>query len=440
MGKHSKKMRIVTLGCKVNQYESAYIRSKLLELGWIEAGEGEPCDLIVVNTCAVTQEAAHQSRQAISKVARNKSRHGCLVVTGCYAQVAPEVLGGLKAVDIVVGNPEKTDIPHLIAQFRPKSQTIIAVSDIQTQRKIEPLPVTRFFERTRAFLKIQDGCDSFCAYCIVPHARGKPRSLRPGEVIDLLEAIAGEGYKEVVLTGIHLGKYGVERGEERGLVRLLRSIGACGLDMRIRLSSLEPGEISEDLIEIMATEEWLCPHLHIPLQAGDMGVLEKMGREYSPKEFEALVLKIERTLPLAAIGVDVMAGFPGETEKAFANTMALIQDLPISYLHVFRYSRRPGTKAAELPEHLSPRLIKERAKRLRDLGREKKKAFYKRCVGFRFKVLSERKVGGKPHLMRGFTENYLETIFSAPDESTGKLFPVEIKGVVDQKATAEIIS
>ena len=431
-------MRVVTLGCKVNQCESAYIRSKLLEQGWVEAEKGEPCDLVVINTCAVTQEAVRQSRQAISKAVRNKPIYGRVLVTGCYAQVAPKEIGELDGVDGIIGNPEKAGIPDLADQAGPGGQTFIAVSDVQTQVDLKPLKAGKFFERSRAFLKIQDGCDSFCSYCIVPYARGRPRSLKPNEALAVLESLEGEGYKEVVLTGIHLGKYGVERRGEGELTRLLRLIGSSGLAMRIRLSSLEPGEISDELIEMMGTEEWLCPHLHIPLQSGDREILEKMGRNYMPEDFEALVLKIKRHLPLAAIGVDVMAGFPGETEQAFENTVALLKDLPISYLHVFRYSPRPGTRAAKLPKHLPQDVVKERAKRLRHLGKEKRKVFYSGCIGHRFKVISERRAQGSLNLMQGFTENYLETVFRAPDESPGRLFPVEIIRVVDQKARAKV--
>ncbi len=410
-----------------------------MEQGWVEAKKGMECQLTIVNTCTVTQRAAHQSRQAISKAVREKPAGGKVVVTGCYAQVCPEEVASIAGVDMVVGNREKARLPEIVSEPLKDRAPVVLVGDIQDQVNMEPMPVRRFFDRSRAFLKIQDGCDSFCTYCIVPYARGRPRSLTPKEVLAMLGTLQEEGYGEVVLTGIHLGKYGWDKGGAHGLLQLLKLIKTSDLRLRIRLSSLEPGEITEGLIEMVAGEDWLCPHFHIPLQSGDPGVLQRMGRHYSPEEFAALVVRIREKMPLAAIGVDVMAGFPGEDEQAFSNTRSLVEALPISYLHVFPFSPRRGTKASRLPGQLSPQTIKERAAQLRELGLRKKRAFYESAVGHTFVALTETRPPERPGFMRGFTENYLDALFPLEKGREGQILKIRIEGVEDGMALAQVL-
>jgi threonylcarbamoyladenosine tRNA methylthiotransferase MtaB len=283
--------------------------------------------------------------------------------------------------------------------------------------------------RTRAFLKIQDGCESFCTYCIVPFARGPVRSLDPSRVILMLESLSRDGYKEVVLTGIHLGQYGIDLRNGTDLERLLYRIRGEGFPMRLRLSSIEPNEIGEGLIEMMAAEDWLCRHFHIPLQSGDNGILKRMNRGYTAREFSRLVEQIRERVPLAAIGVDTMAGFPGEDSRAYQNTLSLIQDLPVSYLHVFPYSPRKGTAAAQFSDQVDQKLTRERARKLRRLGGQKREAFYGSCVGKVFSVLTEGWVSREKEQTKGLSDNYLPVVFPSARLQKNRLVPVRIEGL-----------
>jgi threonylcarbamoyladenosine tRNA methylthiotransferase MtaB len=406
--------KIVTLGCRVNQYESAYIEERLLEAGWGPAGGSGRSDVIVVNTCTVTQGAAHQSRQEVRKAVR-QNPGAFVVVTGCHVQVHADEVSSIAGVGMVTGNHAKERLPdRLMEAIKLRGEAIPLIKEVPTPPSaIDPMPISRFSERARAHLKIQDGCQSFCSYCIVPFARGPCRSLPPPDVMGALRRLAERGYREAVLTGIHLGKYGTDLGDGMGLHRLLTMVRDEKLPLRIRLSSLEPTEIHEDLIDLVASETWLCRHFHIPLQSGDKGTLRAMNRHYEPDDFARLVARIKEMAPMASIGADVMVGFPGEDERAFENTFSLIRDLPVSYLHVFPFSRRKGTAACELDRQISPHVIKSRVARLRALESEKRAAFYHSCVGGTFMVVSEGWLSEERGLARGMTDNYVPVRFCA---------------------------
>ena len=299
-----KTFKIITLGCKVNQCESAYLREALIRTGWSPAEKGGPADANIVNTCIVTQRASYQSRQAIRKAIR-ENPSAITAATGCYAQAFPEELSGIEGLDLVAGNALKGHLHKVLQDCRKGVPTCLSGGDFSVSLSEEVLPLS---ERTRSFLKIQDGCDSFCSYCIVPYSRGPLRSLDPLKVIVLLRSLSEEGYKEVVLTGIHLGKYGVDLSPATSLKELLTLIGRERLPLRIRLSSIEPKEVVPEVIRMAASEEWLCRHFHIPLQSGDNDTLKRMNRSYTSEEYARLVESIHSRIPLAAIGVDILAG------------------------------------------------------------------------------------------------------------------------------------
>jgi threonylcarbamoyladenosine tRNA methylthiotransferase MtaB len=412
MTEDKKTFKITTLGCKVNQYESAYLRESLLQAGWSQVSKNERADTTIINTCIVTQRASYQSRQAIRKAAR-ENPSGKVAAIGCYAQVYPQELLQIPGVHLIAGNTAKARVPDILLDRKETGPSYLVSEDFKSDAGFDFLPVKRFSDRTRAFLKIQDGCQSFCSYCIVPVARGPLKSLDPSRVIFMLKSLVAEGYKEGVLTGIHLGKYGIDLDQNMDLKRLLALIDRQALPLRIRLSSLEPNEIDTDLIEMMASVDWLCRHFHIPLQSGDNGILRRMNRDYTADEFAALIEYIHKRIPLAAIGVDTMAGFPGESDQAHRNTYAIIHDLPVSYLHVFPFSPRKGTPAAEFPGQVKQRTIKQRAAALRSLGQKKREAFYRSCLGEEFFALSERWESESERTVRGLTDNYLPVIFSS---------------------------
>jgi len=420
-----KTFKIITLGCKVNQCESAYLREALMQAGWIPAEKGGLADVNIVNTCIVTQRASYQSRQAIRKAIR-ENPSALTAATGCYAQAFPEELSRIEGLDFVAGNALKGHLHKVLQDCRKGAPACLTQGDFSASLSEEILPLS---ERTRSFLKIQDGCDSFCSYCIVPFSRGPLRSVEPVKVIALLKSLSEEGYKEVVLTGIHLGKYGVDLSPATCLKDLLTLIGKQRLPLRIRLSSIEPREAVPDLIRMVASEEWLCRHFHIPLQSGDNEILKRMNRNYSSEEYARLVESIRSRIPLAAIGVDIMAGFPGEEDKAYRNTYDLVRDLPVSYFHVFPFSPRQGTVAWDFKDKVDEREIKKRAEALRVLGQKKRENFYRSCVGKTFQVLAQGLARSGMGMIEGLSDNYLPVLFPFPREIRNEMLPIRIEKV-----------
>lgn len=420
------RFRVITLGCKVNQYESAFLEEVLTRAGWSLVREGQRSDLVIVNTCIVTQRASHQSRQEIRKALRRNP--GSLVAAvGCYAQVFPEELSRIGGVRLIVDNRRKREFARLVPMALRSEGRAVFLGEFEEGMAFDCLEVSRFSGRTRAFLKIQDGCEAFCSYCIVPSARGPYRSLPPAEVLHMVESLAENGHKEIVLTGIHLGMYGVDLTPKMDLKDLLRQIGKEKFPLRIRMSSLEPNEIDSELIEMVASEGWLCRHFHIPLQSGDDRILRRMNRRYTAAAFERLVGSIHDSITLVAIGVDVMAGFPGEDMTAHNNTCTLLNDLPVAYLHVFPFSPRKGTAAAKMDGQVAPAIIKKRSAELRELGAKKRGLFYDGCVGEVFEVLSERWHLGQEEIMEGRSDNYLPVRFPFPGGGTGRFVPVRVE-------------
>lgn len=430
MHMHEIKISIVTLGCKVNQYDSAALSESLENHGYTLVPFSARADFYIVNTCAVTEKTEAQSRQFIRRALRE---HPCcqIIATGCYAQKSMQDLQKLSQRVHVVGNREKNDIPLYIEKIFSTAGHVNAVTDITLEKQFSTQPCTRFFEKTRAFLKIQDGCNSRCSYCIVPSVRGVSRSLPMSEVITRLHLIVQSGYREVVLTGIHLGAYGLDQKPGESIEELLKYLGADTQlsRTRIRLSSIEPTEISAEVISIFATSHNICPHLHIPLQSGDDSILRKMKRPYMSNYFKNLILQLSSTIPDVNIGVDIIVGFPGETNEHFQHTVAFIQELPVGYLHVFPYSRRPGTPAAQFADHVAEPVKKKRVQILRSLSDEKKHSFYAAYRNHCLSVLVEGKRDDSTNLLKGYSKNYIPVMFAGPDHLIGKEIPVKVVNV-----------
>lgn len=434
-------MAVTTLGCKVNQYESA---AYLSELAGREEVEIVPfsaeAEVYVINTCAVTARAGAQSRQLIRRAAARNTKSR-LVVTGCYAQVAPQEI--LELTDnplCIVGNAHKDRVAEVVAAGRGCDLEMYH-GDMAACREVAPLLVASAGERTRAVLKVQDGCSQECSYCIVPKARGGSRSVTPELVVRQTEIFLAEGYREVVLTGVHLGHYGLDFSPPSSLVALVDRLLACDFPLRYRLSSLEPTELTPELLARLADHPALMPHLHIPLQSGDDRILAAMNRPYVREQFAGIVSRCAARLPDAAIGVDVLVGFPGEDEEAFANTQQLLAGLPISYLHVFPYSRRPGTKAATMPDQVSGRVKEERAARLRELDRQKRQQFYHRHLGQTRPVLAERGGSGQaPGHLRGFTDNYIPVSFAAPAGLSNRVVEVSLEEIGENEVIGRMVN
>ncbi len=424
---------IETLGCKVNQYETSYLIETLIRAGLKQVPFREQADVYIVHSCAVTAKAGFQSRQLLRR-ARRANPGALIVAAGCYAQLDSERIAREQLATHILGNSEKFDLASLLSNGNRSAPCDVAkIACTGSCPEFTNLPVSKMHTgRTRAMLKIQDGCDSFCSYCVVPLVRGRCRSLGRAETLDQMERLVEAGYEEIVLTGIHLGQWGRDLDPPQSLSKLLRAIDSRPHPPRLRLSSLEPMEIDDELIGLISSLSWICPHFHIPLQSGDSEILNRMRRPYDPSHYSGLVTRIHGAVPDAAIGADVMVGFPGETERQFENTCELIESLPISYLHVFPYSPRPGTPAAGFSEQVRSDVLKRRAAALKELGARKKREFRQQFVGKILEVLIEKKLGLE--LWEGLSGNYINTAVRtdngdhSSDSLAGSIIFVRITG------------
>jgi len=439
-----KTVAVATLGCKVNQCESASFQAGFAERGFSLVSPDLPADIYVINTCAVTAKAAAQSRQLIRRVQRTNPG-AKVVVTGCYAQTAPVKIKQIAAAPLtIVGNANKHQIfeaaavaPDTAAAL-PQTPDSRFFDNITLQKEIRPLPVKRFSGRTRAFLKVQDGCNCFCSYCIVPYARGRSRSISPDRVLQQARIYAGAGHREIVLTGIHVGHFGLDLEPKCSLLDLLQELCTAFPEIRFRLSSLEPTEISHELLIFMRDTDNFMPHLHIPLQSGSNRILKNMQRRYASEQFTDIVEQTKNMIPAAAIGVDVLAGFPGETEDDFQQTYELIKRLPITYLHVFPYSRRPGTPAAKMKFQVASKTKQERVADLRRLDHKKRTAFYGTGIGKVRPVLVETEKSADG-LAKGFTDNYIPVRFNAEPEDVSRVVQVRLLKIQDRFVTGTLL-
>jgi threonylcarbamoyladenosine tRNA methylthiotransferase MtaB len=399
------RIALTTLGCKINQYESELIRRDLLSKGNTIVPFDADADVYIINTCSVTAKSDYQCRQAIRSAAR-RTPEARIVVTGCYASTRPEELKEIPGVSLVIGNSDKTSLPFRIMNELSGS----GVSDPEKN-----IGQTTSRDRTRGFLKIQDGCNNRCSYCIVPLARGASRSLDRSIVAEEFERLVEEGCPEIVLTGIHIGTYGVDLPSHTDLTGLTKHLITRRKASRIRLSSIEPQEVTRGLIQLLGNG--LCRHLHIPLQSGDNDILNVMNRKYTAEFYLDLLNDISEQVPGIALGADIMVGFPGEGEREFENTCKLVQQSPLTHLHVFSYSRRPGTPAAEMKAQVPEPSKKERSEILRRLGQEKNLEFRKKQTGARLKAVVENKKDVRTGLLTGLTDNYIRVLLEKTEKS-----------------------
>jgi len=432
------KVAIATLGCKVNQYESAQL-AQVMRPDLVIVPFSSFADIYIINTCTVTAQADFQSRQLIRR-ARRQNRQAKIIVTGCYADTSPAEINNIEGVSIVLGNKQKNLIPQIINNDRQIGKYPPGASSVIRDNS-ELVPLKHFYGHTRAFLKIQDGCDSYCSYCVIPYARGEKRSLPVSEVLNALDVLIKNNYREIVLTGIHLGAYGQDLSPRTDLETLLQEIICANVSSRIRLSSIEPLEISDKLLRLISANKIICPHLHIPLQSGDDNILRLMNRNYDSSYYRSLINNIAASVKNICLGVDVMVGFPGEGEEEFKNTYQLLEGLPVSYLHVFPYSDRPGTAAAKSAAKVPEKTKKERALVLRRLGARKKEAFASRFLGEKMQVLIEKTKDKKTGFYKGFSDNYLQILLPEADASlTNKIIEARVDKYSEGKLYGQIIS
>jgi len=408
------KVAVVTLGCKVNQYDSATLESRLRAQGCEVVPFGPGADTYVINSCSVTARAEAESRR-LARRARRLAPSGRVVITGCLAQANP-ARARIPEVDFVIGLNRLGDLVSIVRAESSAVPGPVLVTDVRKAAKVETLGADSFCGQTRAFLKVQEGCNLFCSFCIVPLARGPSRSVPPRTVLRELARLAEAGYQEVVLTGVHLGSYGRDLRPRIDLADLLEMIAEHAPVPRIRLSSVDPPELTPRLLRVVASSGTICPHFHVPIQSGDDRVLRRMRRRYSAGFAADVIEAIREHMPVAGIGTDVIAGFPHESEEEFSRTEKLIERLPFTYLHVFPYSRRPGTAAAKLEGDLPAKTIAERASRLRQIDRQKRLAFAQAMLGRCLRVLPEG-AAGEEGRWKGYARNYLRVEIEAPGET-----------------------
>ncbi len=426
----------VTLGCKVNQYETQVMREALKRQGYRMAASGDAADVYVINTCTVTGVSDRKARQMIRR-ATASNPDAVVVVTGCYAERSPDKVRDMPGVDLVLTNSEKSSIGEYLREFEGQ----ISSSPLLKRRDrgdfedcfLHP-PITTFDGQTRALVKIQDGCDSFCTYCIVPHVRGGAIRSRPVDsIIREVRALAENGHREVVLTGIHLGAYGKELTDGTSLAEVIRAVhDVDGID-RIRLSSIEPMDVSDNLICEMARLPKCAHHFHVSLQSGSDKILKLMRRGYTSAEFGNLVSRIRSAIPDVGLSTDVIVGFPGETEQDFSDTCDLISRVKFSRLHVFRYSPRSGTPAAKFPDQVQDTVATRRSQEVRALGDHLAREFRSRMLEQVVEVLLEDSREGKDRLLAGFTSNYVRVLVAdATDELAGQAIQVKLVNMQDK--------
>lgn len=422
-----------TLGCKVNHYDTESIWQLFSHAHYRQVDFEDMADVYVINTCTVTQEGDRKSRQMIRRAVR-RNPEATVVVTGCYAQMAPGEILGIPGVDLVVGNQDRTRMLEWIEKVRAERTPYNAVREILTPRAFEDLDVPLFADRTRASLKIQDGCNHFCTFCIIPYARGLIRSRRPGSVLRQAKRLVDAGYHEIVLTGIHTGGYG-EDLEGYTLADLLRELeGVDGL-RRVRISSIEASEISDDLIAALQDATKVCHHLHIPLQAGHSEVLKRMNRHYTIEQYAQKLAQVRKALPELAITSDVIVGFPGESDEHFRVTEDFIRDQAFAQLHVFPYSPRKGTPAARFVDQVPEHVKQERTQRLIALSRELTVRYGEMWRGRTVEVIAEEEeiIDGQTMLV-GHADNYMRVAFAGDSAARGEVCAVRVTSVTPERA------
>jgi len=410
-----------TLGCKLNFAETSTISRLFDENGYKKVDFGQPADVVVVNTCTVTGQADRKCRQSISKAIKS-SPNAVVVVIGCFAELKAAEIASIPDVSLVLGTKDKFNIIEHINRLKgvvtDRTETC---SDAYRQF----FASYSLFDRTRSFLKVQDGCDYCCTYCTIPKARGKSRNAPITEIVKQAESVANQGVREIVLTGVNIGDFGKTTGET--FLQLLRALDTMDHIERIRIGSIEPNLITEDMIAWIAGSQKMAPHFHIPLQSGCNKILSLMARRYRCELFAEKLALIHRHIPHAAIGADIIVGFPGETDADFKETHSFIENLNLAYLHVFTYSERPGTKSVELPDKVKPTDAEYRSKKIIELSETKRSKFYQQHVGQLFQVIFEQR--SKGGLMTGFTDNYIKVEIPFNAFLIGKCVSVKLTGI-----------
>jgi threonylcarbamoyladenosine tRNA methylthiotransferase MtaB len=421
-----KKVAFYTLGCKVNQYETEAMIEIFEKDGYEHVDSHEFADVYVINTCTVTHMSDRKSRQYIRRM-KKVNPDARIVVVGCYSQVSPEEILDIEDVNLVMGTSDRKNIVEALKNIDLNSKHS-TVDDIMKIKEFEDMEVKQTDDKTRAFMKIQDGCDRYCTYCIIPYARGRVRSRDIESIVSEADTLSKAGYKEVVLTGIHVASYGKDiRDDKLTLLDVIRRVSEVDGIERIRLSSVEPILFTDEFVEEIKSNKKLCPHYHLSLQSGCDDTLKRMNRRYTTTEYKEIVERLRSTIPDVAITTDVIVGFPGETEEEFESTYNFLKDIELTQMHVFKYSVRKGTPAAAMEDQIDPQIKHDRSEKLISLSKENFDAFRRRYIGRELDVLFEKNIESNKY--EGLTSNYIRVLAESDEDIEGQIKKVKIIAV-----------
>ena len=424
-----KKVAFYTLGCKVNQYETEAMLELFEKEGYEKAETEDYADVYVINTCTVTHMSDRKSRQYIRRM-KKKNPDAIIAVVGCYSQVSPEEILSIDEVNLVMGTNDRKKIVEEVKKI-DAIRKVSTVDDIMKVKAFEEIEINKTNGKTRAFMKIQDGCDRYCSYCIIPYARGRVRSRDLESIVKEVENLASNGYKEVVLTGIHVASYGKDiKDSDIKLLDVIKQINDIEGIERIRLSSVEPILFTDEFVEAVSTMDKVCPHYHLSLQSGCDETLKRMKRRYTTEEYKAIVDRLRANIPNVSITTDVIVGFPGETNEEFDKTYEFLKDIELTHMHVFKYSPRKGTPAATMENQVDPSTKHDRSEKLLQLNEENFNKFGQRMLDKEFNVLFEQKVGDNKY--EGLTENYVKVIVESDNDISEQILKVKIKDVKNE--------
>lgn len=428
-----------TLGCRVNHYETEAMAEKFIREGYEVTDYNNYADVYVINTCSVTNMSDKKSRQIIGR-ARRTNPNAIIAAVGCYSQASPDEVARIEGVDVVLGTRNKGDVVYYVNKAKDEQKPQVMVGEVLRNKQFEDLNIEEFQDKTRAFLKIQDGCNRFCSYCVIPYTRGTTCSKDPEKVLNEIRQLAEHGFKEIILSGIHTASYGVDLDGDISLVSLLEEIEKLDGIERVRIGSIEPSFFTDEVIEKIKNMKKLCPQFHLSLQSGCDSTLKRMNRRYTAKEYEEAVQKIRENLKDASITTDVIVGFPGETEEEFNETYEYLKRLKLTKTHIFKYSQRKGTKAHDMPNQVDGAIKEKRSKALIELNDKNEADFSKSLVGREMDVLVEQEVPNKPGVFEGYTKNYVKVeIPECCPESIGKIVLCKIEEANGDYVTGRLL-
>jgi len=431
-----KKAAFYTLGCKVNQYETEAMTESFENAGYEIVDYSEFADVYIINTCTVTNMGDRKSRQIIRR-AREKNPEALVAVVGCYSQIAPGEVLEIPEVSLVVGTDERSRMVELVEYAMEKEEKLNMVNDIMKVKEFEEMSIKSYKSRTRAFLKIQEGCDQYCTYCIIPYARGHIRSRKPDSIIAEVKELAENGFREIVLTGIHVASYGKDLGNT-SLIDIIEKVHEIDGIRRIRMSSVDPNVMTDGFIERLSRLPKICRHFHLSLQSGCDETLKRMNRKYTTGEYRRVVKKLREVFADVAITTDLIVGFPGETEEEFQKTVDFVEEIAFSAMHVFKYSQRSGTPAAKYENQIKPQVKDSRSKVITAIAQKNEEKFKKAFIGRSKPVLYEQPFDGQKSLFEGLTDNYIRVVSESREDIKGKIIETVLAELKEDYMTGRI--